>query len=864
MAATAGTSFEGAPARALPPSLPLAVTDDFAHAARPSAPGFSPVIPTTLDLSNGSRLLGNVSTLQGLSPYAVVEDPATQDLLVVSGCYVDSYCRYDVPELGFTVTILNGSTGVPQATFPLGASGSLPVGSSGLPADAIAYDPSSGELFIAANATYILNVATERVVATLPLGAFTGGLAYDPNTGDVYAAAGANVTVISGATNSVLQTFPIGRDVDGIAYAPSDGDLYVGEPEGGWMGNNPHEPIVEAGNVSVLSPLTGEVLATRGLSICPFGLLFDPIGSDVDVAGFVDPEPARNVTGASGVTVLSTATNAEVAQIPCEADCFSGAFSSASGDLYFSGEDAVTIDNATTGALVATVYGNGSATHQQFVGPVRGISVDATDGRVLAAVANSPANLNPLGSVIALSGSNDTVVDHFQVAALPGNVLWDSETGDLYVVDIGTENVTVVDPSTGAIVAQIFVPGLANAPIAVAPSGRELYVIGAAVPIRADSNAVYAIDPANDTAWPVWRPGRTVGDVGVDPVTGDLYVSNLLSTNVTIVDPDSGAFVENLTLAPASPSPEVVYSSPPVYDPADGDLYVPVGPIEGSLNLTVVNASRNSLVASFLCPVAGGDYEVDSPELAYDPTDHQVWANALSGACEDEQNVSSLPSDLPLLPLTIGYDPNAGALILAGAGTVNGTTGDVTALYDPATNTTLGAVGLPSPGATVPSSVAPIPTLGTVAIPNALPGDLAIAQFASGPPPAPTYPVTFTESGLPAGAEWSVTLGTGSNSSSSASVGFGVTNGTYLYSIPSVTESGDRYGATPPNGSVAVNGSAVRISLAFQPTLGSPPETTAAAGVPWVLYGSLVLAAAVALVAAVRFARRRKPPPGPP
>ncbi|MGC8673500.1 MAG: hypothetical protein ACP5TO_08425, partial [Thermoplasmata archaeon] len=48
------------------------------------------------------------------------------------------------------------------------------------------------------------------------------------------------------------------------------------------------------------------------------------------------------------------------------------------------------------------------------------------------------------------------------------------------------------------------------------------------------------------------------------------------------------------------------------------------------------------------------------------------------------------------------------------------------------------------------------------------------------------YSVTFTESGLPSGTSWSVTLGTTTLSSSTSSIVFSEPNGTYDYSIGAV------------------------------------------------------------------------------
>jgi len=71
-----------------------------------------------------------------------------------------------------------------------------------------------------------------------------------------------------------------------------------------------------------------------------------------------------------------------------------------------------------------------------------------------------------------------------------------------------------------------------------------------------------------------------------------------------------------------------------------------------------------------------------------------------------------------------------------------------------------------------------------------------------------TYPVTFTESGLPTGTAWSVTLAGAPVSSTSPTIKFSVVSGTYAY-----TTAVAGYIATPSSGSLTVNGAAVDQSI---------------------------------------------------
>ncbi len=92
---------------------------------------------------------------------------------------------------------------------------------------------------------------------------------------------------------------------------------------------------------------------------------------------------------------------------------------------------------------------------------------------------------------------------------------------------------------------------------------------------------------------------------------------------------------------------------------------------------------------------------------------------------------------------------------------------------------------------------------------------------------ASNYPVTFQESGLPAGTSWSVDFGGATNGSTTADVGFSVPDGTYSYTVTPVAG----YTATPSSGSLTVSGAPLTQDIAFAPgttfsvTLAADPDS---------------------------------------
>lgn len=79
------------------------------------------------------------------------------------------------------------------------------------------------------------------------------------------------------------------------------------------------------------------------------------------------------------------------------------------------------------------------------------------------------------------------------------------------------------------------------------------------------------------------------------------------------------------------------------------------------------------------------------------------------------------------------------------------------------------------------------------------------------------YIVTFTETGLPSGGEWNVTLGGTKESSTASSIQFSEPNGTYSFSVqgPGSVQVGGIYVPNPASGQITVAGHAVSQSIAF-------------------------------------------------
>ena len=117
------------------------------------------------------------------------------------------------------------------------------------------------------------------------------------------------------------------------------------------------------------------------------------------------------------------------------------------------------------------------------------------------------------------------------------------------------------------------------------------------------------------------------------------------------------------------------------------------------------------------------------------------------------------------------------------------------------------------------------------------------------------YAVSFTESGLPSGTSWSVTLFGTTESSTTNTITFSLPNGTYSYTVGSVPG----YSVSPSSGSITVNGSSIAKTIAYT-TFSVPPSKTPPSGISNIeIYGITGAVVAVAAIGAgIAVYRRRR------
>ncbi|MCI4372654.1 MAG: hypothetical protein L3K02_03305, partial [Thermoplasmata archaeon] len=282
--------------------------------------------------------------------------------------------------------------------------------------------------------------------------------------------------------------------------------------------------------------------------------------------------------------------------------------------------------------------------------------------------------------------------------------------------------------------------------------------------------------------------------IAYDARQGELFVTNFNSANVSVINDSTNSVVANFSVG--SPALGVVYDS------GAGEAFVTN---YDSNNVTVINASTLVRVATI--PV--GDYPWG---LTYDNDSQQVFVanyasnnvSVINGTTNTVVSTVAVGS----YPDALTYDSVQKEILIANYGS------NSVSLVSGATNTFVGSVAV---GIT-PSDLTYDSSGGDIYVSNFDGGTLSILSFV----PAPSSAVTFTESGLPSGTSWSITLNGTTQSSATTMLNFTEAPGVYSYSVGPVAG----YASTPVSGTVELFAEEVRVNVSFDAPNSPPPPTT--------------------------------------
>ncbi len=232
-----------------------------------------------------------------------------------------------------TVSVIDITTNKVTATVPVGIS---PWG--------VAVSPDGTKVYVTnwnSNTVSVIDTATNTVTATVDVGSNPIGITVTPDGSKVYVANYYNdiVSVIDSANNTVIATVDVGSNPMGIAVTPDGKKVYVSK----WFG------------VDVIDTAKNTVTEAVGVGLYPMGIAVSPDGSKVYLT-----HSYINYIDSLAVSVINTATNNITAILGVNGTTTGVVFNKEGTKAYVAswGSDNIyVIDTATNNVTAAIIVG---------------------------------------------------------------------------------------------------------------------------------------------------------------------------------------------------------------------------------------------------------------------------------------------------------------------------------------------------------------------------------------------------------------------------------------------------------------------------------------------------------------------------
>jgi YVTN family beta-propeller protein len=513
------------------------------------------------------------------------------------------------------ITVLNGSTGEPLKTI-----------TTDTETTCLVFDPKLDEVFAAGdpwNVT-VIDAATNAIIdPSITVGNGPYAIAYDSKDDKVFVATNYDdkIWVIDPSTNSVIggpiavYSAPLALDYDSLddfvyvsvvdqRILALNGSTDSWESVNWTTGGGPYALALVPGrnwlyvanygssNVTVINASSGSIV-NSGIDIGgPFALAFSPPTGSVLVAnssGYPDELSSINVS-----------SNTLVGSAVIEPGAVDLAYDSENHLVYATAGSAIGTYRSDYAAVINPAVSLSPSRDIQLQFAFTDSAYDPNNGDDFVIDVTGPngtgsptgVNWTPAGpsSVLAINGTTHQLLNRsFPVGHDAQAIRYDAADGDLVVANEGSDSISIVDPSSGAVNSIALTPGFQPDSIGIDISRNVIYVGGAG------NDNISVVNGTTDTLLlQTIAVGGAPTAILYDPSSDRIYVSNCESNNLTVINASSR--LSTSQGIPVGGCPRGM-----ALDPVSNEVWVanayPRGG-GGESNVTIVNASSGQTVGS--------------------------------------------------------------------------------------------------------------------------------------------------------------------------------------------------------------------------------------------------------------------------
>ncbi len=249
-----------------------------------------------------------------------------------------------------------------------------------------------------------------------------------------------------------------------------------------------------------------------------------------------------------------------------------------------------------------------------------------------ALVYKAGANTN---TVIVLDPSTLAIVGNVAVGTHPRGLAGTPDGTQLWVTNMNSNSISVINPSTQKVTATIALPSSQPYGIDITPDGTTAYIANGTTP-----GAVYVVDVAKQTVTATIAVGGRPFKLAVSPDGAQVYVTNNADGTVSVIDVLTNTVIQTITVGAAAFGVAWAPNGTRVYVTADGNLYV-------------IDPSSYQIVAT----IAVGSYPVS---VTVDPTGTEAFVcNRLSTFISH----IDLTTNTVIENIAVGFSPETAVLV---------------------------------------------------------------------------------------------------------------------------------------------------------------------------------------------------------